>query len=156
MRDVRLADEPALAAPDGFDAVAHVSTSLARVPWPWEVEVVLDLPLDAAARRLPPTMAELAAAGGGTIVRMRASSLEWTAGVLAGLDCGFEIRRPVELRASVRSLAERLMAQSYAGAAAGAQANRRSATASPRAAHAATTPRSLQTKPAPCTDGSNA
>ncbi len=156
MRDVRVGDEPALAPPPGFDAVAHVSRSLARVPWLWVVGVGHHLPLDAAARRLPATMAELAAGGGGTIVRMRASSLEWTAGVLAGLDCGFEIRRPDELRARVRALAERLMAQSYAGAADGAQANRRRATASPRAAHAATTPRSLQTKPAPCTDGSNA
>jgi predicted DNA-binding transcriptional regulator YafY len=110
MRDVAVTDASALAPPDGFDAVAHVSTSLARVPWPWEVEVVLDLPLDAAARRLPPTMAELAAAGGGTVVRMRASSLDWMAGVLAGLDCGFEIRHPDELRASVRALAERLAA----------------------------------------------
>jgi len=72
---------------------------------------VLDLPLDAAARRLPPTMAELAAAGDRTVVRMRASSLEWMAGVLAGLDCGFEIRTPAELRESVRALAQRLAAR---------------------------------------------
>ena len=37
------------APPDGFDAVAHVSRSLASVPWGCQVEVVLDLPLDAAA-----------------------------------------------------------------------------------------------------------
>jgi predicted DNA-binding transcriptional regulator YafY len=111
MRDVAVTAERALPPPDGFDAVAHVSTSLARVPSRWEIEVVLDLELDSAARRLPPTMAELAAAGGGTVVRMRASSLEWMAGVLAGLDCGFEIRRPDELRASVRELAERLAAR---------------------------------------------
>ena len=111
MRDVTVTAERAVSPPDGFDAVAHVSTSLARVPSRWEVEVVLDLPVDAAARRLPPTMAELAAAGDGTVVRMRASSLEWMAGVLAGLDCGFEIRRPDELRASVRALAERLAAR---------------------------------------------
>jgi predicted DNA-binding transcriptional regulator YafY len=116
MSTVRVVEEAAVAAPAGFDAVAHVSTSLARVPWPWEVEVMLDLPLDAAARRLPPTMAELAAAGGGTLVRMRASSLDWMAGVLAGLDCGFEIRRPDELRASVRALAERLAAHCRAPA----------------------------------------
>jgi predicted DNA-binding transcriptional regulator YafY len=40
-----IADEAALAPPDGFDAVAHVSRSLARVPWTWEVEVVLGLPV---------------------------------------------------------------------------------------------------------------
>jgi hypothetical protein len=33
------------------------------------------------------------------------------AGVLAGLDCGFEIRSPDELRSSVRELAERLAAR---------------------------------------------
>ena len=68
MRDITVTGRRrARAAPDGFDAVAHVSTSLARVPWPWEVEVLLDMPFDAAARRLPPTMAELAEADGGTV-----------------------------------------------------------------------------------------
>ena len=53
MRRIAVTDVPALAPPEGFDAVAYVSTSLARVPWPWEVEVLLDLHLDQAARRLP-------------------------------------------------------------------------------------------------------
>ena len=84
------------------------STSLARVPWPWEVEVLLDLPVDRAAQRVPGTIAELVDAGGGTLLRMRVGSLEWMATVLAGLDCGFEIHRPDELRSSVRALAARL------------------------------------------------
>jgi len=94
--------------PMGFDAVAHVSRSLARVPWPWEVEVLLDLPFDDAAQRLSATLAELVDADGGTLMRMRVSSLEWMASVLAGLDCDFAIHRPDELRTSVRVLAERL------------------------------------------------
>jgi predicted DNA-binding transcriptional regulator YafY len=53
-------------------------------------------------------MAELAAADGGTLLRMRVSSLDWTASVLAGLNCAFTIRRPEELRASVHALAGRL------------------------------------------------
>ena len=40
---------------------------------------------------------------------MRAGSLDWAARLLAGLDCGFTIRRPDELRESVRELAERLV-----------------------------------------------
>ncbi|MGH3034156.1 MAG: WYL domain-containing protein, partial [Gaiellaceae bacterium] len=100
--------EPALPPPDGFDAVAHVSRSLARVPWPWEVEVLLHLSVDEAAQRLPATLAELVDDGEGTLLRMRVSSLDWMAGVLAGLDCGFTVRRPDELRASVRALADRL------------------------------------------------
>jgi predicted DNA-binding transcriptional regulator YafY len=105
-----VADESAVAPPEGFDPVAHVSLSLARVPWNWEVEVLLHLPLDEATRRLPPTLAELADADGGTLLRMRVGSLDWMAGVLAGLECDFTIREPDELRASVSALAQRLAA----------------------------------------------
>jgi len=109
MSRVELADEPALVPPDGFDAVAEVSRSLARVPWNWEVEVLLDLPVDEAATRIPATLAELIEVEDGTLLRMRVGSLDWMAGVLAGLDCPFTIRRPKELRESVRALGERLM-----------------------------------------------
>ena len=98
MRSATLLDAPGLPAPEGFDAVEHVSLSLARVPWGFEVEVLLDLPVDLAARRLPPTLAELVGAEGGTLLRMRADSLDWTAGMLASLGCGFTIRAPEELR----------------------------------------------------------
>jgi predicted DNA-binding transcriptional regulator YafY len=103
-----LTDDEARPAADGFDAAAHVSRSLARVPWPWQVEVLLDLPLEDAAPRLSSTLAELVEADGGTLLRMRVSSLDWVAGLLAGLGCAFTIREPYELRASVRALAERI------------------------------------------------
>jgi predicted DNA-binding transcriptional regulator YafY len=108
MRRTSVADEAALAPPHGFDAVAHVSQSLARVPWGWEVEVLLDLPFDRAVQRLPATLAEFVDADAGTVLRMRVSSLDWMAGVLAGLGCAFTIRGPDELRTSVRDLATRL------------------------------------------------
>jgi predicted DNA-binding transcriptional regulator YafY len=108
MRRLRAISETAVDAPEGFDAVAYVSTSLARVPWRWEVEVLLELPVGEAARRVPATLAELIDEDGATVLRMRVGSLEWMATVLAGLGCGFSIRRPDELRASVRELAERL------------------------------------------------
>jgi len=108
MSRVSTSDRPAHPPPDGFDPVAQVSRSLARVPWPWEVEVLLDLPVDQAAQRLPGTLAELLDADGRTLLRMRVSSLDWMAGLLAGLGCDFTIERPEELRASVEDLAERL------------------------------------------------
>jgi predicted DNA-binding transcriptional regulator YafY len=98
----------AVAPPDGFDPIEHVRRSLARVPFKWEVEVLLDLPLEQARRRVPAMLAELTADGERTRLRMRVDSLDWTASVLAGLDCRFEIRRPEALRESVRALAERL------------------------------------------------
>ena len=42
---------------------------------------------------------------------MRADSLDWVAGMLAGLGCDFTIHAPDELRASVHALAERLAAR---------------------------------------------
>jgi predicted DNA-binding transcriptional regulator YafY len=108
MHDAAVSDGPAVAPPEGFDVVAHVSRSLARVPWRWEVEVLLELPFETAVRRLPPTLAELIDRGEQTLLRMRVSSLDWTARVLAGLDCSFAIQRPEELRASVQELATRL------------------------------------------------
>jgi predicted DNA-binding transcriptional regulator YafY len=108
MLRLRVTNETADDPPEGFDAVAYVSTSLARVPWGWDVEVVLELPVDEALRRVPATLAELVDEDGATVLRMRADSLEWTATVLAGLGCRFAIRRPDELRASVQALADRL------------------------------------------------
>jgi len=110
MSRAEIADEAAVAPPEGFDAVAHVSGSLARVPWTWEVEVVLHAPLARATERIPPTLAELAETDGGTLLRMRVESLDWMASLLAGLDVDFTIRRPDELRAGVGELASRLLA----------------------------------------------
>jgi predicted DNA-binding transcriptional regulator YafY len=108
MRAIALLPTAAEPAPDGFDAAEHVSSSLAAVPWGHEVEVVLDLPLEEARRRLPSTLAMMAETDEGTLLRMQVGSLEWMAGVLAGLGCSFEIRSPDELRHHVSELARRL------------------------------------------------
>jgi predicted DNA-binding transcriptional regulator YafY len=100
--------EAAQAPPEGFEAVEHVSASLARVPWAWEVEVLLDLPADEVRERISTTLAELHDVEAGSVLRMRVECLDWMAGVLAGLGGGFTICRPEELRAAVRRLAERL------------------------------------------------
>ena len=105
---ITIADVAATAASDDFDALEHVSSSLAQVPWPWEVHVLLDLPLDEARRRVPATLAELADEDGKTSLRMRVSSLDWAASLLAGLGCAFSVRAPDELRASLADLSRRL------------------------------------------------
>jgi hypothetical protein len=40
---------------------------------------------------------------------MRATSLDWVAGVLAGLECDFTVQRPGELRDAVAALGRRLV-----------------------------------------------
>ena len=93
-----------------FDAVAFVSRMLARVPWAHEVEVVLHTDLESAARRFPPTLAELAPHDDGVLLRLRAESLDWAAGLLAGAGCSFAVLRPDALRAHLAALASRLTA----------------------------------------------
>jgi predicted DNA-binding transcriptional regulator YafY len=108
IRRAQIGDNEATHAPDGFDALEHVSRSLAQVPWPWEVEVLLELPVYEARRRIPGTLAELAEEEGGTLLRMRVTSLDWAASRLAGLGCGLRVRKPEELRARVRALGQQL------------------------------------------------
>jgi predicted DNA-binding transcriptional regulator YafY len=110
-----LLERSAEPAPEGFDPVAHVSASLARVPWTWEAEVLLDLPLERARERIGPALAELFAEGSGTLLRIRVESLDWLASLVAGLDCAFELRRPDELRAAVARLADRLASAAARG-----------------------------------------
>jgi predicted DNA-binding transcriptional regulator YafY len=99
----------AVAPPEpGFDPVAHVVEMLARGPWGWEVEVRFDVPVDELAPRVPPTLAELSADGAGTRLELRAESLDWAAGFLAGLGAEFEVVRPDELREPLARLADRL------------------------------------------------
>ena len=59
--------------------------------------------LEAAARTFPPTLAELEARDGGTLLRLRADSLDWAAGLLAGAGCGFTILGPEALRERVHA-----------------------------------------------------
>ena len=92
-----------------------MSRTLARVPWTHEVEVVLELPLEAATARFPPALAELEADGERTVLRMRAEALDWVAALLAGMGCDFTVRRPAELRASLGALADRLSLAARSG-----------------------------------------
>jgi predicted DNA-binding transcriptional regulator YafY len=110
MSEISVSGETALAPPDDFDPVAHVSRSLAAVPWTWEVEVLLDIGVDRAAERIPATLAELSDVDGKTLLRMRVESLDWMARILAGVDCDFTVLQPDELRASLGRLGARLSA----------------------------------------------
>ncbi|WP_410814259.1 helix-turn-helix transcriptional regulator [Micromonospora sp. 067-2] len=94
--------------PDGFEAVAWVTRSLAGVPYTHEVEVVLETDLLAARRRIPPSVAELTASTDGVLLRARADSLPGMAALLAGLGCPFTVRQPDALRVAVAEHARQL------------------------------------------------
>ena len=100
--------EPVEPPEAGFDPVAHVVQMLARVPWSWEIEVRLDAPVNELAAIVPPTLGELSPDREATRLELRADSLDWAAGFLAGLGADFEVVRPDELREPLARLAERL------------------------------------------------
>ena len=114
--------EPAAPPEPGFDPAAYVARALARLPLAWEVEVHVDAPIGEVAPRVPATLAELTTEGTGTRLEMRADSLAWVAGVLAGIGADFRVVRPAELREHLARLASRLAVSS--GAAAGSEARR--------------------------------
>jgi predicted DNA-binding transcriptional regulator YafY len=95
--------------PRGFDVVAHVTESLATVPYAHEVEVVLATTLAEARRRIPPTVGVLTETDGGVLLRARAERLDGMARMLAGLGHRFTVRTPGELRDAVRKLGESLI-----------------------------------------------
>jgi predicted DNA-binding transcriptional regulator YafY len=102
--EIRIAG-PGVAPPEGFDAVAFVNRTLARVPHAHDVEVILHRP----DPPFPPSLAELEPVPGGTRMRLRADSLDWVAGLLASAGCAFTVVAPDELRDAVRRLGERLL-----------------------------------------------
>ena len=99
---------PAEPPEPGFDPAAYVVQMLARLPATWEIEVHLDAPVHEIAARLPQTLAELSPERSGTRLEMQADSLEWAAGVLAGLRADFYVVHPNELRNHLARLASRL------------------------------------------------
>src|SRR5829696_6068989 len=95
-------------APDSFDPVEHVTTSLAGVRYRWPVEVWLATTLAEASRRIPPSVAQLREADGGVLLRTHAERHDGMARLLAGLEWPFEIRKPDELRAELAKHIRRL------------------------------------------------
>lgn len=96
--------------PEGFDAADHVARSFARVPWGWEIEVVFDTTLEEARRRIPRTVGEPEETEGGVLLRAQSDDLDFAARMLASLGWPFTVRRPEELRQSLRRVAETVAA----------------------------------------------
>jgi predicted DNA-binding transcriptional regulator YafY len=98
---------PGRPPPDGFDAAAFVTRTLARLPYSHAIEVILHASADQVP--FPPALAELEPVDGGTRLRMRADSLDWVAGLLASAGCAFTVVAPAGLRTAVHALGERLV-----------------------------------------------
>src|SRR5437667_1986366 len=82
------------ARPADFDALAHVTYSLATLPRAHAVDVVLETDLATAQRHLFPSIGVLEWIGDAVLLRAQVDDLDWFARELARLPFGFDIRRP--------------------------------------------------------------
>jgi predicted DNA-binding transcriptional regulator YafY len=95
--------------PEDFDALAHLTFSVATIPRTFAVEVLLKTGLDAARRELPRTIGILEPAAEGALLFAQTDDLAWFARELARLPFDFQIRRPRELRQALRKCARELL-----------------------------------------------
>ncbi|MBV9893757.1 MAG: YafY family transcriptional regulator [Chloroflexi bacterium] len=96
------------AKPLDFNCVEYVLESLATVQWGWPIEILLELPLDIARRRIAPDMGTLEQTPDGVLFRTRSDALDYMARYLVQIDCPFRVLHPVELREAVRQLGHNL------------------------------------------------
>src|SRR5262245_49999562 len=97
--------------PEQFDALAHLTHSLAIIPREHAVEVLLGTDAEVARRYLSPTVGVLEWTGEGLLLRAQVSDLNWFARELARLPFAFDVRSPERLREALQSVAQRLLEQ---------------------------------------------
>jgi predicted DNA-binding transcriptional regulator YafY len=110
IRGVRATDV-AFERPPDFDALRHLTLSVATIPRTFATEVLLKTDLATAQRELFLTIGTFEAAPGGVRLLGQTDDLGWFARELARLPFGFEIRRPPALRTALRRCARALLAQ---------------------------------------------
>jgi predicted DNA-binding transcriptional regulator YafY len=96
--------------PEDFDVIAYLQQVLAETVYGTRCEVLLDLTLEQARRRVSPTDGTVEETEDGTLLRFGADDFDWAASYLASLECDLVVLRPSELRASLRTIARRLQA----------------------------------------------
>jgi predicted DNA-binding transcriptional regulator YafY len=102
--------ETGFVRPLDFDCADFVLESLARVPYGWPIEVLLELPLAEARRRVAPDVGLLTETPDGTCVLLRtqAEELDWMVRMLIHIGCGFRVLHPPELRDALRQKARQI------------------------------------------------
>eukprot|EP01032_Pedospumella_encystans_P033365 gene33365-37701_t len=94
--------------PDGFDALAHLRTSLAAIPRTHATRVLLKTDLRTAQHFLRGAIGLFEQTADGVLLHNQADDLSWLARQLAGLPFGFHIMTPDALRDELDTIAQRL------------------------------------------------
>jgi predicted DNA-binding transcriptional regulator YafY len=108
--------EASFTRPKDFDALKHLTFSVATIPRKHAVEVVLHTDLAVARRELFPTLGILEPAADGVLLRGQCDDLKWFARELARLPFPFSVKSPRALRTALASCARELLAMAKAPA----------------------------------------
>jgi predicted DNA-binding transcriptional regulator YafY len=101
--------ETAFTRPQGFDAGAHLDFSIATLPRETPVEVWLKTDLKTAMLELGEHIGLFEPHAEGVLFKTSTDGIGWMARQLARVSFDFEIRNPLELQASLKSHARRLL-----------------------------------------------
>jgi predicted DNA-binding transcriptional regulator YafY len=104
------------ARPLDFDPPAYLLRSFATIPYGWPVEVLLEISLEDAQRRIASNTGTLEEVRGGVILRTQADPLEWMARTLVQIGCPFRVLHPPELRQEIREIAKQMTRYARRGA----------------------------------------
>lgn len=99
--------------PSGFDAVKRLLSGFAEAPYRHAISVRIHDTAQRVQSRVPAGVAsveDIATPAGWARLRLKAERLDWVPAMLAGLEAPFVVEHPDELRALLRSLADRLIA----------------------------------------------
>ncbi len=94
--------------PEGFEPMEYLSRALASVPRGVPTELFLHTDLERARRELFNGLGVPEAADGGVVVKGYCDELDWYARELMRLPFRFEVRTPIDLRATLGKLAREL------------------------------------------------
>ncbi|MCA9884088.1 MAG: YafY family transcriptional regulator [Anaerolineae bacterium] len=90
--------------PKSFDLLNYVHNSIASIPGPYQVEIVLKTSIDHARQVIPPDLGTLHPTNGGVVFRREIDYLEWLAYFLLNLNFPVIIAQPAELRDMLRHI----------------------------------------------------
>jgi len=112
---VRVLETP-FARPADFDALQHLTVSVATIPRKHAVEVVLHTDLATAQRELFATIGILEPIDRAVLLSGQCDDLKWFARELARLPFGFTVKSPRALRTALSSVARELLKRAKAPA----------------------------------------
>ena len=95
--------------PADFDALAHVTASIATLPRAFAVQVLLRTDLARARREVFPALGVLEPTAQGVRLSGQTEDLPWFARELARLPFDFEVLAPPALREALEACAQRLL-----------------------------------------------